>query len=138
MGLSTLPIAYHGFTPHKGVFRDALCLRYSWNPHLLPSHCVCGQRLTIEHALSWSRGGFPSIQHNEIRDFAANLMSEVCYGVGIEPSLQAVTEEQLKHKYANREDGSCLNIVAGGEIGNGHPLMSGFSTLLRKAISTNP
>ena len=110
--LSTLPIADHGFTLHKGAFRDALCLRYGWNPHLLPSHCVCGQRLTIEHALSCSRGGFPSIRHNEIRDLTANLMSEVCYGVGIEPCLQAVTEEQLKHKSANREDGARLDIVA--------------------------
>ena len=39
-------------------------------------------------------------------------MSEVCYGVGTEPCLQAVTEEQLKHKSANTEDGARLDIVA--------------------------
>ena len=110
--LSTLPIADHGFALHKGAFRDALCLRYGWSPHLLPSHCVCGQRLTVEHALSCSRGGFPSIRHNEIRDMTAEMMSEVCHGVGIEPCLQAVTEEQLRHKSANREDGARLDIVA--------------------------
>ena len=110
--LSTLPIADHGFALHKGAFRDALCLRYGWSPHLLPSHCVCGQRLTVEHALSCSRGGFPSIRHNEIRDMTADMMSEVCHGVGIEPCLQAVTEEQLRHKSANREDGARLDIVA--------------------------
>ena len=30
--LSTLLIAEHGFTLHKGEFRDALCLRYGWRP----------------------------------------------------------------------------------------------------------
>ena len=59
-------------------------------------------------------------------------MSEFCYGVGIEPCLQAVTEEQLKHKSANREDGARADIVAGGEIGNAHSSMSGFSTLCAK------
>ena len=110
--LLTMPIADHGFDLHKGAFRDALCLRYGWRPHLLPSHCVCSQRLSIEHALSCSRGGFPSIRHNEIRDLTADLMTEVCYGVGTEPGLQPVTKEQLTHKSANTEDGARLDIVA--------------------------
>ena len=33
--LSALPVAEHGFTLHKGAFRDALCLRYGWRPALL-------------------------------------------------------------------------------------------------------
>ena len=41
--LSTLPIEEHGFTLHKGAFRDALCLRYGWRPPLLPSHCACSK-----------------------------------------------------------------------------------------------
>ena len=49
--LSILPIAEHGFALHKGAFRDALCLRYGWRPPHLPSHCVCGKQLTVEHAL---------------------------------------------------------------------------------------
>ena len=66
--LSALPIAEHGFALHKGAFRDALCLRYGWQPPLLPANCVCGKHLTIEHALSCPCGGFPSIRHNELRD----------------------------------------------------------------------
>ena len=38
--LSMLPIAEHGFALHKGVFRDALCLRYGWHPRHLPTECV--------------------------------------------------------------------------------------------------
>ena len=110
--LSILPIAEHGFALHKGAFRDALCLRYGWRPPHLPSHCVCGKQLTVEQAMSCSRGGFPSIRHNEIRDITADLLSEVCHNVGTEPCLQPVTGEQLRHRTANREDGARLDIVA--------------------------
>ena len=88
--LSTLLIAEHGFTFHKEAFRDAICLRYSCHPPHLPSQCVCGERNTIEHALSCRRGGFPSIRHNEIRDMTADLLSEVCHNVGTEPFLEPI------------------------------------------------
>ena len=104
--LNTLHIADHGFTLHKGAFRDALC---GWK---LPSRCVCDQKFTIEHALSCSRGGFPSIRHNEIRDIIAEFLTEICHGVGTEPCLQPVTGERLTQRSANREDGARLDIVA--------------------------
>ena len=110
--LSTLPIDEHGFALHKGAFRDALCLRYGWRPAHLPSNCVCGEKFTVDHALNCPRGGYPSIRHNELRDITADLLSEVCHGVGTEPCLQPVTDEQLMHRTANREDGARLDIVA--------------------------
>ena len=110
--LSTLPIEEHGFTLHKGAFKDALCLRYGWRPTHLPSHCIYGRQFTVEHALNCPRGGFSSIRHNEIRDITAELLSEICHSVGTEPNLQPVTEEQLTHRTANREDGARLDIVA--------------------------
>eukprot|EP00731_Ephydatia_muelleri_P021915 Em0014g506a len=60
--LTTLPIDENGFTLHK-----------------------------VEHALSCPLGGFPSIRHNEIHDLTANLMTEVCHNVSIEPHLQPIT-----------------------------------------------
>ena len=110
--LSTLPIEEHGFALHKGAFRDALCLQYGWCPPHLPSQCVCGAKFTVEHSLNCPRGGFPSIRHNEIRDVTADLLSEVCHNVGIEPSLQPVTGENLSYRSANREDGARLDVVA--------------------------
>ena len=109
---SALPISERGFALHKGAFRDALCLWYDWRPSHLPSHCVCSQYFTIEHALSCSRGGFPFICHNEIRNITADLLSGVCHSIGTEPNLQPVTEEQFEHRTANREDGARLDIVA--------------------------
>ena len=85
--LTALPLTEHGFALHKGAFRDALCLRYGWRPPLLPSSCVCGKRFTVEHALGCPCGGFPSIRHNELRDITAELLTEVCHSVGVEPTL---------------------------------------------------
>ena len=55
--LSALPVEEHGFTLHKGAFRDALFLRYGWLPSGLPVHCVCGQGFSIDHALNCPIGG---------------------------------------------------------------------------------
>ena len=112
--LTALPISEHGFDLHKGAFRDALCLRYGWQPPLLPAHCVCGKQFSVEHALSCPCGGFPSIRHNEIRDITAHLMSDVCHNVGIEPPLQPLSDESLEYRTANREDGARLDVMAQG------------------------
>ena len=110
--LSTLPIAEYGYALHKSAFRDALCLRYGWHPSNLPLQCTCGKQFSVEHALSCSHGGFPSIRHNELRDITAELMSEVCHNVGTKPPLQPITDEHLIHRTANREDGARLDVAA--------------------------
>eukprot|EP00731_Ephydatia_muelleri_P021876 Em0014g467a len=74
--LNALPIARHGFALHKSAFRDAICLRYGWQPPLLPSHCICGSIYTVEHAMNCPSGGFPSIRHNEVRDLTSAFLSE--------------------------------------------------------------
>ena len=112
--LSTLPINEHGFTLHKGAFRDALALRYGWQPSNLPSNCVCGAHFSVEHALSCAKGGFPTLRHNEVRDIAAKLLSEVCTEVRIEPRLQPLSGEQIHLASANREDNARLDISANG------------------------
>ena len=38
--LSALPLERYSFALHKGAFRDAICLRYGWQPQHLPSHSV--------------------------------------------------------------------------------------------------
>ena len=35
--LAALPIESHGLSLHKGAFRDALSLRYGWQPQNLPT-----------------------------------------------------------------------------------------------------
>ena len=72
----------------------------------------------MEHALSCTHGGFPSIRHNELRDITAELMTEVCHNVGIEPTLQPITDERLVHRTANRQDGARLDVAADSFWGN--------------------
>ena len=112
--LTALPLVEHGFTLHKGAFRDALALRYGWTPSEMPSMCTCGSKFSVEHALSCAKGGFPSIRHNEIRNLTATLLTEVCHDVSIEPGLQPVTNETLTGATANCQDGARLDIAASG------------------------
>ena len=58
--LSVLPLEEFGFSLHKGVFRDALALRYGWNPSLTPTTCDYGDTFSVEHVLSCTKGGFPT------------------------------------------------------------------------------
>ena len=94
---------------HKGAFQYALVLRYNWQPQRVPSTCGCGAKFSVEHALSCPKGGFPFIRHNEIRDLTANLLTQVCSDVCIEPELQPMTGEVLSSATSNAQDGARLD-----------------------------
>ena len=49
-----------------------------------------------------------------VRDFIAELLSEVCADVCNEPPLQPLSGETLTYATANVEDGACLDISAAG------------------------
>ena len=115
--LTTLPIEEFGFTLHKSAFCDALALRYGWQLPRTPSHCACGTIFTVEHALSCPKGAFPTIRHNEIRHLTANLLTEVCHDVLVEPDLQPITREALSGATSNTQDGARLDIAANGVWG---------------------
>ena len=118
--LTSLPIDKFGFTLHKGAFYDALALRYDWSPSNIPKSCPCGTSFSIEHALSCPKGGFPILRHNEIRDLTANLLTEVCHEVSIEPDLQPLTGESLRGASSIVEDGARLDIAMNGFWGSKH------------------
>ena len=116
--LTTLSIEEHGFSLHKQAFRDALCVRYGWEPTRLPSHCTCGAKFTTTHAFSCPKGAFPSIRHDQIRDVTAQLLSEVCPNVEVEPALQPITGETFHYRTANVEDNARLDVKAQGFWGS--------------------
>ena len=78
--LSARPLQEHGFALHKGAFRDAIALRYGWEPTNLPSHCACGEPFDSCHALTLQQGGFTIARHNEIRDLTASLLRGSLHG----------------------------------------------------------
>ena len=51
------------------------------------------------------------VQHNELRNITSQLMEEVCLDVGIEPSLQPISNEVLHYKTANTDYGARLNVA---------------------------
>ena len=99
---------------NKGDFRDALCLRYKWPLKFISSTCICGQQQSLEHALSCSRGGFPTLRHNEIRDITASYLSEIHSNVTVEPHLQPLTGESLCLSTSNQDDAARVDIAADG------------------------
>ena len=64
--LSALPLKEFGFNLHKSSFRNAICIRYGWQPPQLPSVCICGKTFNVDHALSCLYDGFPTLRHNEL------------------------------------------------------------------------
>ena len=112
--LTSLPIEEHGFHLHKGEFRDALCLRYGWTIPNTPQFCICGNKFEIDHALSCKRGGFMIQRHNELRDFTATLLTEVCHNVSTEPPLQPLQGEIFNYRTANTDSEVRLDIKARG------------------------
>ena len=62
--------------------------RYGWPILKMPQTCSCGKCLVVSHAMICPKDGFPTIHHNEVRDLTAELLTEVCHDVEIEPKLQ--------------------------------------------------
>ena len=48
-----------------------------------------------------STGGFSTIRHNEVCDLTAQLLTEVCSSVSVEPPLQPFSGETFTHRCAN-------------------------------------
>ena len=49
-----------------------------------------------------------------MRDISAELLSEVCHVVEVEPHLQPLSDESFRQKTANTKDGVCLDIAMNG------------------------
>ena len=88
--LTALPLKEHGFHLWKQDFRDGVSLRYDWPLQEVPASRACGVPFSTVHAMCCPRGGFPTIRHNEVRDFIADWLSEVCPNVAVEPWVGVV------------------------------------------------
>ena len=67
---------------------------------MLSTRC-CSAKMDVQHAMSCKRGGFATIRHNDLRDLAADLLSNVYKDVEIEPKLLPVTGENCSNRTAN-------------------------------------
>ena len=110
--LTALPLEGYGFDLTRREFYDSLCLRYGWEPAKLPTNCTCGQRFSLEHALTCRRGGYIAMRHDEVRDLFASLLGEVCHNVSSEPELQPLNGAAMHTRGANQAEGARLDIKA--------------------------
>ena len=62
----------------------------------LPTSCPCGSKFDIQLSMSCKKGGIIYIRHNDLRDLAANMMSEVCKDTENEPKQHHYLEENCK------------------------------------------
>ena len=93
--LNTSPIKSLGYVLNQREFRDSICLRYGWSIPDTPAYCQCGQKNSLDHTLTCSKGGYTIMRHNGIRDLEGELMKEVCKDVKIEPELLPVGEREM-------------------------------------------
>ena len=112
--LSSIPLKTYDFVLHKQAFLDAIALRYGWCPKDMPTRCECGKPFSIDHSLNCLKGGFPTLRHNKVRDLTASLLSEVCHDVRVEPHLQPLTGETIRHRTANTDAEARSDISACG------------------------
>jgi hypothetical protein len=104
--LTVLPLARHGFAfPAKRDFFDIVRMRYRMQIRRLPSLCACGQPYSLDHSQICHTGGFINMRHDEPKRLWARLASEVGFrDVGVEPMLENLTGEEMRHLSARTED----------------------------------
>ena len=64
--------------------------------------------------MTCKRGGFIGIRHDEVRNFTAEVLGEVCKDVVIEPALTPLSGEQFNLRSANVDDNARLDVAARG------------------------
>ena len=93
--LNALPRSRYNFNLNKSDFRDGVYLSYGLEPTYIPLTCACGQSFDIPHALHCAKGGYTLMRHDENKYTFANLMSEICYDVEMEPKLQLLQGQRF-------------------------------------------
>ena len=116
--LGALPLKDQGFNLNKAEFQDALNLRYDRPLKNLPSKCGCDRPFNVTHAMNCNKGGFISARHDNVRNFEAQLLKQVCQDVQVEPPLQPVSGVTF-HRSAITTDEARLDVRARGFWRNG-------------------
>ena len=112
--LNAMPLSDQGLALNKQEFRDSLRMRYDLPLGDLPSHCVCGDKFTVGHALSCKKGGFVAQRHDGVRNLLTAFIDKICNNVEIEPRLQPLDNEQFHLRSAVTSSEARLDIKAGG------------------------
>ena len=89
--LTAMPDTLNGTELSTDEFRDGLRLCYGLVPISLPPRCDgCGERFTVHHAMSCSKGGLILLRHNDVAAEWAHLCSQALKpgAISHEPLIQ--------------------------------------------------
>ena len=101
--ITRLPLSLQG-SIQQSLWNITTSLYTNWSSKIIlhtTTTCICNiynlcanvQACTfnVAHGLSCPIGGYPTIQHNEVKELTVSLLQQVCYNVAIEPHLQPLT-----------------------------------------------
>ena len=82
----------------KSGFCDAIALRYVGTPSRC-HHYARAMKISLSLMTSHCpKGGYTYLRHNELRDYVANLLSDVCHDVEMEHHLQPLQGEAFNQR----------------------------------------
>ena len=104
----------------------------------LPPSCPCGSKFDIQHSMSYKKGVFICIRHNDLRDQTANMMSEVSKDRETEPKLTPLCGE-LQDRTSNNSNKERVDIGTRGFWEQGQQAFYGLQVFdPNVVIATSP
>jgi len=89
--LTAMPNTLNGTELSADEFRDNLRIRFGLTPASLPHRCEgCGERFSVEHAMSCKKGGLVMLRHNDVVAEWHHLCAKAL-------GSTAITDEPLIH-----------------------------------------
>ena len=102
-------------TLNRRPFRDSLHLHYNLQLVDLPSHCACGDRFTVSHALSCKKTDFVAQRHDRIQNLLTFLLSKICKEVEVEPMRHSTQDPPSQVRPEARQDIKAESFWSRGE-----------------------
>ena len=76
--LSVIKMCKFNYVLNKQQLWDSIGLGYGWPIPGLRVSCSCGENFNVQRGISCKKGGFVTLQHKEMRDIIATLLSDTC------------------------------------------------------------
>jgi hypothetical protein len=73
--LNAIPLKDQGLALNNQQIRDSLRMRYNRPPNDIPSHCACGDRFSINHAITCKKGYLRLTGKNHSQKLATRKIS---------------------------------------------------------------
>ena len=80
----------------------------------LPTSCPHGSKFDIQCIMSCKKGSFIYIQHIDLRDLTANMMSEMCKDTETRPISTLLSGEELQGTASNNSNEARVDIRTQG------------------------